>query len=132
MMRNTLVEYLYALGEAGVTHALHRDAKGVTRLQKPDKLYLENTNLMFALRGAEPEIGGLRETFFFNQVSHRHLVEYPDANDFIVNRKWLFEIGGKGKRAKDVKGDSAAYLVVDGMETGFGQRLPLWLFGFLY
>ena len=132
IMRNTLIDYLRYLDEAGVTHSLHRDAKGITRLQKPDKLYLENTNLMYALRDTEPDIGGLRETFFCNQMKYRALVEYPKAVDFIVDRKWSFEIGGKGKNENQLESAETSYLVVDNVECGFGKRVPLWVFGFLY
>lgn len=132
IMRNTLIDYLRYLDEAGVTYSLHRDAKGITRLQKPDKLYLENTNLMYALGDAQPDAGGLRETFFCNQLKYRSLVEYPDAMDFIVDRRWVFEIGGKGKSEKQLKSTESGYLVADNMESGFGRKIPLWLFGFLY
>ncbi len=132
LMRNTLIDYLRYLDEAGVTRSLHRDVKGITRLQKPDKLYLENTNLMFALSDTEPDIGGVRETFFFNQVGYRRTVEYPETTDFIIDRKWLFEIGGKGKKGRQLPVSEAGYILVDNLEIGFGRKIPLWLFGFLY
>lgn len=132
IMRNTLIDYLRYLDEAGVIHSLHRDAKGITRLQKPDKLYLENTNLMYALRDIKPDIGGMRETFFCNQMKYRSLVEYPSSTDFIIDRKYLFEIGGKGKNERQLDSAEFSFLVVDNVEVGFGQRVPLWLFGFLY
>jgi len=132
LMRNTLIDYLRYLDEAGVTRSLHRDVKGITRLQKPDKLYLENTNLMFALSDTEPDIGGVRETFFFNQVGYRTTVEYPETTDFIIDRKWLFEIGGKGKSGKQLPATEAGYILADDLEIGLGRKIPLWLFGFLY
>ena len=132
LMRNTLIDYLRYLDEAGVTRSLHRDVKGITRLQKPDKLYLENTNLMFALSDTQPNIGGVRETFFLNQVGYRRTVEYPETTDFIIDRKWLFEIGGKGKSGKQLPATEAGYILADDLEIGLGRKIPLWLFGFLY
>lgn len=132
LMRNTLIDYLRYLDEAGVTRSLHRDVKGITRLQKPDKLYLENTNLMFALSDTQPNIGGVRETFFLNQVGYRRIVEYPETTDFIIDRKWLFEIGGKGKSGKQLPATEAGYILADDLEIGLGRKIPLWLFGFLY
>jgi predicted AAA+ superfamily ATPase len=132
LMRNTLVDYIRYLDEAGVTRSLHRDAKGITRLQKPDKLYLENTNLMFALSDALPDNGGVRETFFLNQASYRRTVEYPETTDFVIDRKWFFEIGGKGKKGKQLPVSDTSYILADDLEIGFGRKIPLWLFGFLY
>jgi len=130
--RNTFVSYLFYLEEAGLTKNLFKNAKGITRLQKPDKLYLENTNLQFALAKQNSDKGNMRETFFLNQVAYHSLVEYADDGDFKVEGKYLFELGGKNKSSKQLKDAPNAYVVSDDIEFGFGNKIPLWLFGFLY
>ena len=105
---------------------------GINYLSKPEKIYLENTNLIYALAGDEPDTSNLRETFFFNQVSVKHKVTYSAKGDFMVDNKFIFEIGGKSKSMKQVTGVKNSYIVQDNTETGFKNRVPLWLFGFLY
>jgi predicted AAA+ superfamily ATPase len=130
--RNTFVSYLFYLEEAGLTKNLFKNAKGITRLQKPDKLYLENTNLQFALAKQNSDKGNMRETFFLNQIAYHSLVEYADNGDFKVEGKYLFELGGKNKSSKQLQDAPNAYVVSDDIEFGFGNKIPLWLFGFLY
>lgn len=130
--RNTFVSYLFYLEEAGLTKNLFKNAKGITRLQKPDKLYLENTNLQFSIAKHNSDKGNMRETFFLNQVAYQALVEYADDGDFKVEGKYLFELGGKNKSRKQLKGAPNAYVVSDDIEFGFENKIPLWLFGFLY
>ena len=100
-------------------------------MAKPDKIYLQNPNLMFALT-LRANRGTLRETFFMNQLSALHEVTYPSKGDFLVDGRWLFEVGGKGKSFEQIKDLPDCYLAVDDIETSRGNRVPLWLFGFLY
>ena len=130
--RNTLVSYFYYLQETCLTNHLHKDVSGINRLQKPEKVYLENTNLAYALAENNTEIGNMRETFFLNQLSCSHVVEYPNKGDFWIDKKYLFEIGGKSKLNKQIKEASNAYIAADNIEYGFQNKIPLWLFGFLY
>lgn len=130
--RNTLISYLYYLQEAHLTKNLYRNAKGITRLQKPDKIYLENTNLQFAFSMGNTNPGNIRETFFINQLSYKHQVEYIDKGDFSIDGSFVFEIGGKGKTKKQIQDLEDAYVVSDQMEYGSHNKIPLWLFGFLY
>ncbi len=130
--RNTLLEYIYALVDANILTSLHKSSYGVSLLQKPDKIYLENTNYMFALSNSEPNTGSLRETFFFNQLKENHKLTYPERGDFLVDEKYIFEIGGKNKNAEQIAGMQNAYVVADNIEFGSGNTIPLWLFGFLY
>ena len=130
--RNTLVSYLYYLQETRLTNHLHKDISGINRLQKPEKIYLENTNLAYTLAENNTDIGNIRETFFLNQVSYSHTVEYPNSGDFWVDKKFLFEIGGKIKSGKQIKEAGNAYIVADNIEYGFDKKIPLWLFGMLY
>ena len=130
--RTTFITYLYYLQEAHITHHLYRDIKGITRLQKPDKLFLENTNLMYAFASDNTDVGNVRETFFFNQVSYHHKVEFPQNGDFMINGELLFEIGGKGKGFSQIADHNNKYVAADDLEYGTGNKIPLWLFGFLY
>ena len=130
--RNTLLSYLCYLRETRLTNHLHKDISGINRLQKPEKIYLENSNLAYALAENNTDIGNMRETFFLNQLSYNHAVEYSNSGDFLVDKKFLFEIGGRSKTGKQIKGASNAYIVADNIEYGFDKKIPLWLFGMLY
>lgn len=130
--RNTFVSYLYFLEEAHITRNLYKDAKGITQLQKPNKIFLENTNFQYALSPSKANIGNIRETFFLNQLSVAHTLEYIDETDFLVDHKYVFEIGGKSKNKYQIRNQEQGYLVVDDVEYGMGNTIPLWLFGFLY
>ncbi len=128
----TLLNLLYMLEKAELLTLLSSRSKGVKILHKPDKIYLNNTNLMYALDFGQINIGTVRETFFLNQLSYKHTVRYPKTVDFLVDDKWLFEIGGKNKTQKQIAGHQEAYIAADDIEIGFGNKIPLWLFGFLY
>ena len=128
--RNTVKQYIFLLGKARILNLLSRRGKGISRLQKPDKIYLENTNFSYALK-ENPDVGNLRETFFLNQLKNAgHSLYIPGKHfDFVTEEGFTFEIGGK---SKDRPRDTDVYLVKDGIPLGFGKTLPLWLFGFLY
>ncbi len=130
--RNTFVTYLYYLQEARLTRNLYKNAKGITQLQKPDKIFLENTNLQHTLSFQKTSIGSIRESFFANQVGYQHFIEYPSKGDFLVDEKYTFEIGGINKTKKQISGVRNAFVVKDDIEYGSNQVIPLWLFGFLY
>ena len=130
--RNTFITYLYYLHEAKLTCNLFKDLKGITRLQKPDKIYLDNTNLHWALSSENQNMGHIRECFFLNQLSFENRVEYISDRDFKVNHKYNFELGGLSKTSKQLKQQTNSYVVTDSLEIGNGNRIPLWLFGFLY
>ena len=130
--RNSLLEYIHGLSDASVIKNIHKNSFGISLLQKPEKLYFENTNYMYALKGESPNIGNLRETFFLNQLSQSHTVTYPKKGDFLIDNKYLFEIGGKDKSYKQIVGIENSFIAADDVEYGFGNKIPLWLFGFLY
>lgn len=130
--RNTLITYFHYLEESGLTQQLFKDAKGITRLQKPDKLYLDNTNLLYNIAPQNVQMGHIRETFFANQLRYKQLVEYTDIGDFIINKTMTFEIGGKNKTKEQIKGIENGFVAADDIEIGFQEKIPLWLFGFLY
>jgi predicted AAA+ superfamily ATPase len=130
--KNTLKLYLKYLNDASIINTLYSSKKGVTLLTKPEKIYLHHPNLMSCLAADKVEVGNMRESFFLNQVKYLHPVQYPEQADFLVNNKWLFETGGKNKGKNQIQGHVNAFLALDGIETGFGNTIPLWLFGFLY
>lgn len=130
--KNTLKDYLHYLNDALLINMLYSDSKGISRLTKPDKIYLHNPNLMVALSSKSSNIGNMRETFFYTSLSAKHKLNYTQNGDFLVDGRYTFEIGGKNKTSKQIQGVDNAYLAVDGVETGFGYQIPLWLFGFLY
>lgn len=130
--RNTLVQYLYFLEESRITNNLYKANFGISRLQKPDKIYLENTNFSFAIASKNSNSGNLRETFFINQVAYKHKINYTKQTDFVVDNHFYFEIGGKNKTNKQIQDIENAFIVSDDIEIGFKNKIPLWLFGFLY
>ena len=130
--RNTFTTYLYFLQEANLTRNIYKDASGITLLQKPDKIYLENTNFQFALAPNNTNQGSIRETFFVNQLSYQHQVEYADHGDFLIDGTYTIEVGGSGKSKKQIQGISNSFIASDNLEYGSGTKIPLWMFGFLY
>lgn len=130
--RDSVLKYLYSLHKAHILTWLTQDAWGINFLNKPDKLYLENSNIAYALVPGHINTGTLRETFFLNQVSQSHQVRLPKKGDFLVNDRFTFEVGGKNKTVKQIAGIPDGYVVSDSLEYGHGKQLPLWIFGFLY
>jgi len=125
------VKVIYALRRAGMLGLLAEDAEALKHLGAPSKIYCDNTNLMSVLT-VVPDKGTLRETFFNNQLSVRNQPTYPKDGDFLVDGKWLFEVGGAKKTFRQIKDLPQSFLAVDETEVGRGNRIPLWLFGFLY
>ena len=130
--RTTLMSYLFYLQELGLTYHLLKEARGSVRLQKPAKIYLENTNLMYVLSSFSANRGNVRETFFANQVGYKHKISFHEKTDFLVDYTYAFEIGGKDKSKKQITGIENAYIVSDEIEYGYQNKIPIWLFGFLY
>jgi hypothetical protein len=130
--RNTLLAYLYYLEESQLTKHLFKNVSGTNKLQKPNKIYLDNTNLAYTLAETNTDSGNMRETFFLNQVSYNHTIEYPNNGDFLVDKKFLFEVGGKSKTNKQVKQSKNSFVVADNIEYGSGNKIPLWQFGMIY
>ena len=129
--RDTLLKLLYKLDKAEILELLTVKLKSYKKLVNPEKIYLGNTNLMYAL-SPKIEIGTLRETFFIDQCASVGTVQMPPKGDFLVNGKYLFEVGGEGKTFDQIADIPNSYLAVDGIETGYGARIPLWMFGLLY
>ena len=130
--RETVMHYLAMLERAGLLMMLQSNATGVAGMNKPEKIYLDNTNLMMALGEGNAEKGNLRETFFFNQVGHVHRIRYGGLADFEVDGQYLFEVGGRQKAQKQLGSHLMGFIIADDLETGLDKKIPLWLFGFLY
>jgi uncharacterized protein len=131
--RNTLVRYLHYLEKARLINSLSATGKSISILQKPDKIFLENTNLHFALSTEKADKGSLRESFFLNQLRHAgHTVSLPPQGDFLVDGKDTVEVGGRDKSASQLHNVPHAWIAADDIEAGSFQKIPLWLFGMLY
>ena len=131
--RDTVVEYLKYLGDAKVFNLLYSDKKKMGRLSKPDKVYMENSNLLYALAPGKVAIGTARECFAINSLAELHQVEYGKAQgDFKVDNKYTFEIGGRSKDFSQIAGIPNSYIFADDWDMPDGAKLPLWMLGFLY
>lgn len=129
--RDSCLRMLQALERAQIISTLTKTPKSYKRLTSPDKIYLGNTNLMAAL-GTKVDLGNRRETFFNNQLQVIGNVTMPVKGDFLIDGKYLFEVGGSGKTFDQIKDEPNSFLAVDDVEIGSGSRIPLWMFGLLY
>ena len=134
----TLKEYLSHLDDAGLITLLMKSSLSMKNIDKPEKIYLANTNLMYI---TTPDIGNVRETFFVNQLGNYYLqkntldnkgIYLSNKGDFYLEEKYVCEVGGKGKSFKQIKDMEHSFVVADDIELGFGKKVPLWLFGLLY
>lgn len=129
--RNTVLKLLDILQQAQIILLLKSSTQGVSYLQKPEKIYLSNTNFIYVLSGNQPNVGSIRETFFFNQLSVNHEVSASKFGVFLIDDTYVFEIGGPSKSRDQIKGVPNAYLALD-IDSGNQRKIPLWLFGFQY
>lgn len=130
--RNQGLNMLYILDRANLINILSSKKMTLKNMSKPDKIYLDNTNIMYSLTD-NINIGTKRETFFLNQLrSAGHEVLYPKTGDFVVDSKYLFEVGGKDKSFNQIKDIPDSFLAIDDVEIGREGKIPLWMFGLLY
>lgn len=129
--RNSLVHYLIYLAEARLIDLQYPGGNSVATLQKPEKIFLNNTNNLFALSDKKPETGTIRETFFNSLIKVTHSVQHAQSVDFLVGGEFHFEVGGKDKSNKQAI-ESKTWIVKDDLEFPAGKSLPLWVFGMLY
>lgn len=130
--RLAILKYLTHLNNANLVMLLPKDASGLRQMEKPEKIFLGNTNYAYAFGGIKTDMGNLRETFFFTMLSQGHDVVASPITDFLVDSKYSFEVGGKNKKKKQIDGLADAFVVKDGIEIGVRNTIPLWLFGLLY
>lgn len=128
--RNLALKILYLLDKAKLLLLVTEKEKSYHSLVKPEKILLGNSNLMYAL-ASQPEIGTVRETFFASMLSDVGSVTSPTKGDYMVDGKYLFEVGGRKKSFNQIKDIPNSYLAIDGTPVGHGNKIPLWLFGFL-
>lgn len=130
--QKTLYKYLGILQAAGLIRILGAKSSGVSIISKPEKLYLDNTNL-FNIFCDTPIEGTVRETFFASALSYTHSLSYPKSGgDFMVDTLYTFEVGGRSKKNKQIKDIEKSYIVSANIEIGATNKIPLWLFGFIY
>lgn len=131
--RPIILEMLHLLEISRLIRNLRNSSQGVSYLNKPDKIYLANTNLIYALAQENQNKGNVPETFFYNQLSNAgRKVTFPIAGDFLIDEKYLFEIGGKNKDFSQIVNLPDSFIAADDIAYGFGNKIPLYLFGFLY
>ncbi len=133
--RESVYNYLEYLEKVGLITFVRKPGYGLKLVRKPAKIFMENCGLIINITeetGLEAIKGSLRETFFVNQLIDETKIKIPSKGDFLVNNKYTFEIGGKNKSFSQIKDEDNAYLVLDDIEIGFGNKIPLYLFGFLY
>jgi len=129
--RNSLDDYFLYMEQAGLIAQLRDETGGIRGLGKVDKVYLDNTNIIFNLVGDKSKTGNIRETFFFNQMRVKNDVISGKKADFIVNG-YTFEVGGKKKKQKQIEKDGKSFVVKDDIEFGYLNVIPLWTFGLNY
>jgi len=127
----TLKTYFKYLEDVELIRLAPGSSKKLHKIEIPEKIYLNNTNQMYAIANMQ-NIGTIREIFFLSMLAKKHEVTVPKYGDFLINDNFTFEIGGKNKNFEQIKNISNAYLACDGIEYGINQTIPLWLFGFLY
>ncbi len=129
--RSTVADYMVYMEKSKLVRLLNMSAGGMSLVEKVEKVYLGNTNLIYALSDGSPEIGNVRETFFLSALSLRNKVLASPVSDFLVDGH-TFEVGGKSKTRKQIADISDAYVVKDDIEYAYMNTLPLWAFGLNY
>ena len=130
--RQTLLIYLKYLEDAKLINPLYKKSRGLSVLEKPEKILMENTNLIELFNGENANTGSRRETFVLNQLLHSHKVDFSEESDFFVDSKYTFEVGGKNKKRKQIQEIPDSYIIADDIEFGTDRRIPIWLLGFMY
>ena len=128
----TLKTYFKYLEDAELIRSVMKASTKLNQLEAPKKIFLDNPNQYYAMASGTEKIGAIRELFFLSMLSHMHQVTAPKAGDFLIDGNFLFEIGGKKKDFNQIKLEKDAYLACDDLEIGINNKIPLWLFGFLY
>ena len=129
--RAKLYDYIAYLNYASLVNMIDEQSRGLSKLVKPAKIYMNNINLIYAY-GDDFKAGTIRETFFANQLKVKHRLNIPKQGDFIVDDKFIFEVGGKNKGFEQIKDMPNSFIAADDIEVGVGNKIPLWLFGLLY
>lgn len=126
-----VMKLLDLLNQAAIIRRLFSKERSMKMLQKPEKVLFDNTNIMYAL-SSEADQGTLRETYFADMISFAHSVSMPQKGDLLVDKHFLFEVGGRTKGYKQIANIPDSFIVADGIDIGFENKIPLWLFGMMY
>jgi predicted AAA+ superfamily ATPase len=129
--RNVLLKLIELLDQAALIRRLYAASNDWEQIKKPEKILFNNTNLMYAL-ASNTDTGTMRETFCACMLSKGHKISMPQKGDIIADKQYLFEVGGKSKGYGQIANIPNSYIIADGIDVGFGNKIPLWLFGFLY
>lgn len=132
LSRNSLLHYLDYLDQSDLINTLKSNKKSDSVFAKPDKIYLENTNIAYALANSDVSIGTARETYVRNALSTYHSCTTPAAGDVMVDNRYVFEIGGPSKTYKQITNIPNSYLIKDIYEVDGSEAIPMWLLGMLY
>lgn len=130
--RQTLLIYLKYLEDAKLINQLYKKSRGLSVLEKPERILMGNTNLIELFNGQNANTGSRRETFVLNQLLHSHKVDFSEESDFFVDSKYTFKVGGKNKKRKQIQEIPDSYIIADDIEFGTDRRIPIWLLGFMY
>lgn len=130
--RQTLLIYLKYLEDAKLINQLYKKSRGLSVLEKPERILMGNTNLIELFNGENANTGSRRETFVLNQLLHSHKVDFSEESDFFVDSKYTFKVGGKNKKRKQIQEIPDSYIIADDIEFGTDRRIPIWLLGFMY
>lgn len=129
--RVKLYDYISYLNDGQMLLMIDENISGLKKVQKPAKIYLNNTNLLYAYCES-CEVGTVRETFFANQVSSSNPLHISKQGDFLIDKHYTIEVGGKDKSFEQIKDIKESFIAADDIVVGKGNKVPLWLFGFLY
>ncbi len=132
LSRKTLLEYIHYLANADILSILKNPKKGISILKKPDKIYLENTNLLYTFEPHALQIGMVRETYVMNQLKESHDIHFSQQGDVLVDEKYTFEVGGKKKNNKQIYDIDDAYILADDIDYRVGNKIPMWMIGLMY
>ena len=130
--RQTLLIYLKYLEDAKLINQLYKKSRGLSVLEKPERILMGNTNLIELFNGENANTVSRRETFVLNQLLHSHKVDFSEESDFFVDSKYTFKVGGKNKKRKQIQEIPDSYIIADDIEFGTDRRIPIWLLGFMY
>ena len=129
--RNQLMKFFTLLNDGDILRALHDEGNTTKSVAKPDKILFDNPSVMQAL-GIFNKIGTVRESYVASMLSAIGRLRAASRGDFLLDRKYLFEVGGKGKGFSQIADRPESYVIADDIESGFGNKIPMWLIGFLY
>lgn len=129
--RNSIIKMFNLLDRGGIVHCINSGWRSAKSVAKPQKILFSNTDILAALSSLNDK-GTVRETFVASMLSDSHNITEPPAGDFLIDEKYIIEVGGKKKKYKQIADIPNSYVIADDIETGYGNKIPMWILGFLY